>query len=65
MPRSVNFMVRLTPDEARMLDVLAERIGESKSVVVRQAIRELAARQGVRQAASGKRGGVDNGNDAE
>lgn len=45
--REVNFMVRLTPREKDLLDALAEQLGESRSVVVRQAIRELARKEGV------------------
>ncbi len=45
--REVNFMVRLTVQEKELLDLLARRFGESRSVVVRQAIRELARREGV------------------
>lgn len=45
--REVNFMIRLTQREKHVLDVLAERLGESRSVVVRLAIRELAHKEGV------------------
>jgi len=45
--REVKFMVRLTTREKDLIDALAERLGESRSVVVRQAIRELARKEGV------------------
>lgn len=45
--REVKFMLRLTTQEKELVDALAERLGESRSVVVRQAIREFARKEGV------------------
>jgi hypothetical protein len=45
--REVKFMVRLTSQEKELIDLLAERLGEARSVVVRRAVRELARKEGV------------------
>ncbi len=45
--REVKFMIRLTTQEKELINVLAERLGETQSVVVRRAIRELARREGI------------------
>ncbi len=46
--RDINFMVRLTEAEKELLDALARRLGETRSVVLRRALRDLARREGLK-----------------
>ena len=48
MAKEVPFQVRLSAAEKELLDTLAAHLGESRSTVVRRALRALAREEGIR-----------------